>query len=242
MTLTYAPPQGNGTSVLHRFPYAGINFFCYEHFKAYLGDESTKGETPFTRLVAGACAGGVACSACYPLDLIRTRLTIQDGQHREYKSIADAFSKIARREGFWGLYKGLGTTLMVAVPNLAISYCIYGTMKEVMFSLKFPERDVLEANEEEPHFVDSLVCGATSGICSSLITYPADVLRRRLQVRGLQNNPLDAVGPWAELKGILSREGPRGLYRGLLPEILKVVPMVACTFTTYEVLKEKLGV
>lgn len=30
--------QGNGTSVLHRFPYAGINFFCYEHFKEYLGD------------------------------------------------------------------------------------------------------------------------------------------------------------------------------------------------------------
>jgi len=28
--------QGNGTSVLHRFPYAGINFFCYEHLKLSL--------------------------------------------------------------------------------------------------------------------------------------------------------------------------------------------------------------
>lgn len=191
--------------------------------------------------MAGACAGGVACSACYPLDLIRTRLTIQDGQHAEYQSIADAFGKIARREGFWGLYKGLGTTLMVAVPNLAISYCIYGTMKEVLFTLKFPDRDVHAALEEEPHFFDSLVCGATSGICSSLITYPADVLRRRLQVRGLQK-PGEAYGPWAELKGILKHEGPRGLYRGLTPEILKVVPMVATTFTTYELLKQQLGV
>ena len=34
--------QGNGTSVLHRFPYAGINFFCYEHLKAHLRE----GETP----------------------------------------------------------------------------------------------------------------------------------------------------------------------------------------------------
>jgi solute carrier family 25 (mitochondrial phosphate transporter), member 23/24/25/41 len=196
--------------------------------------------------VAGACAGGVACSACYPLDLIRTRLTIQDAAHKEYDSIADAFGKIARREGFLGLYKGLGTTLMVAVPNLAISYCIYGTMKEFVFHLKYPARDVQEASEEEPHFVDSLVCGATSGICSSLITYPADVLRRRLQVRGLQQRQgtlgLDGVGPWSELKSIIKSEGPRGLYRGLLPEILKVVPMVATTFTTYEILKEKLGV
>lgn len=183
----------------------------------------------------------MACSACYPLDLIRTRLTIQDGQHKEYQSIADAFAKIARREGFWGLYKGLGTTLMVAVPNLAISYCIYGTMKEVMYTLKFPDRDVQGANTEEPRFVDSLVCGATSGICSSLITYPADVLRRRLQVRGLQQ-PGEPVGPWAELMDILRREGPRGLYRGLTPEILKVVPMVATTFTTYELLKQQLGV
>ncbi len=279
--------QGNGTSVLHRFPYAGINFFCYERFKEYLAGGaflpclalpclaclsrlcgrysrpshhlsptprsiplkktkipgSPKNETPFTRLVAGACAGGVACSACYPLDLIRTRLTIQDGQHKEYASIVDAFRKIARREGGLGLYKGLGTTLMVAVPNLSISYCIYGTMKEFMFRQKFPERDPAEASEEEPHFADSLVCGATSGIVSSLITYPADVLRRRLQVRGLQNSTSTRtgeaavnvkVGPWLELKSILRAEGPRGLYRGLVPEILKVVPMVATTFTVYE--------
>lgn len=76
------------------------------------------------------------------------------------------------------MYRGLGTTLMVAVPNLAISYCIYGTMKEWLFQKKYPDRNILEASREEPHFFDSMVCGATSGICSSLITYPVDVLRR----------------------------------------------------------------
>lgn len=30
--------QGNGTSVMHRFPYTGINFLCYERIKEYLGD------------------------------------------------------------------------------------------------------------------------------------------------------------------------------------------------------------
>jgi len=232
--------------VLHRFPYAGINFYCYEKFKEALGDGSPRNETPFTRLVAGACAGGVACSACYPLDLIRTRLTIQDeGPHREYRSIGHAFRKIAALEGLGGLYRGLGTTLMVAVPNLAISYCIYGTMKEFIFSYKYPTRDVMEATVEEPHFAESLVCGATSGICSSLITYPMDVIRRRLQILGVHpgcHRPGESVGPWSELRAIVRNEGVRGLYRGLVPELLKVTPMVGCTFTTYELMKDVLGV
>ncbi|GAB5029772.1 mitochondrial carrier family [Nannochloropsis oceanica] len=238
--------KGNGTSVLHRFPYAGINFYCYEKFKEALGDGSPRNETPFTRLVAGACAGGVACSACYPLDLIRTRLTIQDeGPHKEYRSITHAFRKIAAVEGMGGLYRGLGTTLMVAVPNLAISYCIYGTMKEFIFHYKYPTRDVMEATLEEPHFVESLVCGATSGICSSLITYPMDVIRRRLQILGVHpgcHRPGESVGPWNELRTIVRNEGATGLYRGLVPELLKVTPMVGCTFTTYELMKDVLGV
>jgi len=180
------------------------------------------------------------------LDLIRTRLTIQDeGPGREYRSIGHAFRKIAASEGLGGLYRGLGTTLMVAVPNLAISYCIYGTMKEVIYHYKYPSRDVTEASEEEPHFLESLVCGATSGICSSLITYPMDVLRRRLQILGLHpgnHRPGETVGPRNDLKTILKHEGPRGLYRGLLPELLKVTPMVGCTFTTYELMKDVLGV
>lgn len=199
-----------------------------------------RNETPFTRLAAGAGAGAVACTACYPLDLIRTRLTMQDG-HKHYTSISDAFMKISRTEGIGGLYRGLGTTLMVAVPNLAISYCIYGTMKEVLWEWRYPDRAVIEATQEEPHFFDSMVCGATSGICSSLITYPVDVLRRRLQILGL-HRPGIRVGPREELMTILKNEGPRGLYRGLAPELLKVTPMVGFTFTTYELMKDILGV
>jgi hypothetical protein len=134
---------------------------------------------------------------------------------------------------------------MVAVPNLAISYCIYGTMKEYMFHWKYPHRDILEASQEEPDFRESLVCGATSGICSSLITYPMDVLRRRLQIVGLHpglHRPGEMVGPWNELQTILKNEGWRGLYRGLAPELLKVTPMEGCTFTTYELMKDIMGV
>jgi len=130
---------------------------------------------------------------------------------------------------------------MVSVPNLAISYCIYGTMKELLWQWKYPERSLLDADREEPHFIESLICGATSGICSSIITFPIDVVRRRLQVLGL-HRPNQRQGPWEEVTRVLRKEGPRGLYRGLVPELLKVTPMVGFTFCTYEFMKDLLGV
>ena len=35
-------------------------------------------------------------------------------------------------------------------------------------------------------------------------------------------------------KNILRTEGARGFYRGILPELLKVIPMVSVTFSMYE--------
>ena len=40
-------------------------------------------------------------------------------------------------------------------------------------------------------------------------------------------------------KGILKDEGTRGLYRGIVPELLKVVPFVGTMFGVYEVLREQ---
>ncbi|GMI11944.1 hypothetical protein TrRE_jg12035, partial [Triparma retinervis] len=83
------------------------------------------------RFLAGATAGSSAVIFCYPLDLIRTRLTTQQpATPQAYKGITHAFVKIIQKEGFLGLYEGLGTTLCVAVPSFSISYMVYGSLKE----------------------------------------------------------------------------------------------------------------
>lgn len=61
-------------------------------------------------------------------------------------------------------------------------------------------------------------------------------------MRGLHAPPGDGHGPWSEAKTLFQREGIRGFYRGLAPELLKVTPMVGFTFGTYEAMKEFLGV
>lgn len=43
------------------------------------------------------------------------------------------------------------------------------------------------------------------------------------------------------VREILQNEGPRGFYRGIAPEYLKVVPSVGIAFMTYETLKSLLS-
>ena len=249
--------KGNGTSCLHRFPFSAINFYCYEGMldilngPQRLSDEDedrdvsnpTKEVSTFSRLVAGAVAGTTACVACYPLDLVRTRLTTQMDGKETYRGITDAFQKIAHNEGPLGLYSGLAPTLMVAVPNFAISWCIYGSLKEYALEdeLFYNLRKVdTSTGEERLGFILTLAFGAASGTLSTLVTFPFDTVRRRMQIQGQHFAPDERLTGLQMFTTILRRDGLKSFYRGLTPEILKVVPMVGVMFSCYELLQEKL--
>ena len=51
-----------------------------------------------------------------------------------------------------------------------------------------------------------------------------------------------ALGMVSTFRGIVREEGPRGLYRGLLPNFLKVIPAVSIGYVVYEQAKQLLGV
>jgi hypothetical protein len=68
--------KGNFTSVLHRFPYSAINFTVFEKSRDLVIDQFGYADSSLVRFGCGAVAGTVACVCCYPLDLLRTRLSI----------------------------------------------------------------------------------------------------------------------------------------------------------------------
>jgi len=226
--------KGNMTSVVHRFPYSAINFTVYEKMRAVLRGMTPDGvETPALRLVAGALGGGVATAMVYPLDLMRARLSVQSGN--QYNGLLGGTKKVVGEEGVLGMYKGLGASLLVAVPNMALGYCVYGTAKEFLMGSQFhgaftdKESDKLTAK-------GAVLSGAMSGLLSSGLTFPVDLLRRRLQVHGAFEGGRD-VGP-GTIRGtfgtILSTSGVRGFYSGISSELVKVIPMCAVTFSVYE--------
>jgi len=240
--------KGNGTSVLHRFPYTAINFYCYENILdlIYSPEHNQEDSIPaWKRFVAGSSAGSVACIACYPLDLVRTRITTELPGHECYKGIIDAFYQIMRTEGARGLYSGLGPTMFVAVPNFAISYTIYGTLKEYVLEdeLFYNLRRIDdESGQETLDWRATLMCGATSGGVSTLLTFPFDTVRRRMQIQNVHIPYEKRLSGAQLLKQLIRSEGFFAAYRGLTPELLKVAPMVGTLFYVYEFLKQQLNV
>ena len=266
--------RGNGTSVLHRFPYSAINFYVYEHMLKLLHDTDDEDdttetghqlarrltvfrddeETPkqrrqdttaSTKFVAGATAGSVAVVACYPLDLVRTRLTTELEGREHYRGMVDAFRKIWRAEGFAGFYSGLTPTLAVAVPNFAISYTVYGTLKEQALDdeLFYNLRQIdAESGEPKLGFMLTLACGASSGFLATLATFPMDTIRRRMQIQNLHLPENERLTAMKHIQNMVTKEGVMSLYRGLTPELLKVLPMVGTLFLVYESSKDLLEV
>lgn len=248
--------KGNFTSVLHRFPYSAINFSVFEISRKYAKERLGFQESAFLRLLCGGIGGATACFACYPLDLIRTRLTVDINPaivtkpvHNKHfipnlgsHSIINIYNDIVHVEGIFGLYRGLGISLLVCVPNLAIGFATYGAAKEVLLRKQntlFTYNTISNNSNQRIHelnMLGAMICGASSGILSSLLVYPADVIRRRLQVRGMFTSLSGNVkiGVMSEIKELWKNEGFRGFYRGLLPEILKVTPAVGITFCMYE--------
>eukprot|EP00594_Rhizosolenia_setigera_P014883 CAMPEP_0178963710 /NCGR_PEP_ID=MMETSP0789-20121207/15194_1 /TAXON_ID=3005 /ORGANISM="Rhizosolenia setigera, Strain CCMP 1694" /LENGTH=364 /DNA_ID=CAMNT_0020648247 /DNA_START=139 /DNA_END=1233 /DNA_ORIENTATION=- len=253
--------KGNGTSVLHRFPFSGINFYCYENMLDLLNgrhrfheDEDGHSTPPsaanidspaWTKFISGAVAGSTACICCYPLDLVRTRLTTELPGKENYKGISDAFFKIMRAEGIMGFYSGIGPTLCVAVPSFAISYSVYGSLKEYVLDdeLFYNLRKIDdESGEVKLGLRATLLCGAGSGTMATLATFPFDTVRRRMQIQNLHVPVEDRLTGYQQITQIATKEGLRGLYRGLTPELIKVVPMVGTMFLVYEQLKKHLNV
>eukprot|EP00878_Enallax_costatus_P022108 GHUV01023443.1.p1 GENE.GHUV01023443.1~~GHUV01023443.1.p1 ORF type:complete len:447 (+),score=96.43 GHUV01023443.1:244-1584(+) len=121
--------KGNLATILHRLPYSSINFYTYEHTNRFLVKQLPP-NTDFARsLASGALAGLVACTAAYPLDLVRTRLAAQT-QGNYYHGILPTLQRIVADEGAVGLYRGLGATLLQVVPSLALSFSLYDTIRD----------------------------------------------------------------------------------------------------------------
>eukprot|EP00252_Welwitschia_mirabilis_P006046 TRINITY_DN16742_c0_g1_i1.p1 TRINITY_DN16742_c0_g1~~TRINITY_DN16742_c0_g1_i1.p1 ORF type:complete len:374 (-),score=72.62 TRINITY_DN16742_c0_g1_i1:121-1242(-) len=83
--------------------------------------------------------------------------------------------------------------------------------------------------------------GASAGAIAATFVCPLDVIKTRLQVHGLPKERRD--GPRGSLiisglQRIIKKEGFRGMYRGLSPTVLALLPNWAVYFTVYEQLKQ----
>ncbi|UZJ55127.1 hypothetical protein CBS101457_004447 [Exobasidium rhododendri] len=253
--------RGNGINCLRIVPYSAVQFSTYEILKNALKDSDGELDVP-RRLIAGAIAGIASVVSTYPLDLVRSRISIASASlYAEAKTIAtstpgdtlpankrkparselrkiieerqkkvpgiwDMTVKVYREEGgIRALYKGCVPTSVGVAPYVAINFAAYEALRKNL------------SNEEgEISTLRKLSCGALAGSISQTLTYPLDVLRRRMQVSGMKDSKLgySDKSSFAAIRTIVKAEGLFGLYRGITPNLLKVAPSIATSFCCYE--------
>ena len=87
------------------------------------------------------------------------------------------------------------------------------------------------------------MCGSASGLGAKLVVYPLDMAKKRLQVEGFSGgrgpgfgraHPRYGRSLTGCLRTVVREEGPRALYKGLTPSLLKAVLTAASHFYVYE--------
>ncbi|XP_059274764.1 adenine nucleotide transporter BT1, chloroplastic/mitochondrial [Lycium ferocissimum] len=218
--------RGNFVNVIRVAPSKAVELFAYDTVNKNLS--SKPGEQPKipipASLVAGACAGVSSTLLTYPLELVKTRLTIQKGV---YDGLLDAFVKILKEGGPGELYRGLTPSLIGVIPYAATNYFAYDTLRKAY-------RKIFK--EEKIGNIETLLIGSAAGAISSTATFPLEVARKHMQV-GAVSGRVVYKNVMHALATILEQEGIQGLYKGLGPSCMKLVPAAGISFMCYEACK-----
>ncbi|XP_052587715.1 calcium-binding mitochondrial carrier protein SCaMC-1 isoform X6 [Peromyscus californicus insignis] len=223
--------RGNGTNVIKIAPETAVKFWAYEQYKKLLTEEGQKLGT-FERFVSGSMAGATAQTFIYPMEVLKTRLAV--AKTGQYSGIYGCAKKILKQEGFGAFYKGYVPNLLGIIPYAGIDLAVYELLKSYWLE-NFAKDSV------NPGVVVLLSCGALSSTCGQLASYPLALVRTRMQAQAMVEGApqLNMVGLF---RRIVSKEGVSGLYRGITPNFMKVLPAVGISYVVYENMKQMLGV
>ncbi|XP_037609016.1 calcium-binding mitochondrial carrier protein SCaMC-2-like isoform X1 [Sebastes umbrosus] len=223
--------RGNGINVIKIGPESAIKFMAYEQIKRLMGsNQETLGISE--RLVAGSLAGAIAQSSIYPMEVLKTRLALR--KTGQYSGILDCAKHICKKEGLAAFYKGYVPNMLGIIPYAGIDLAIYETLKNYWLQR-------YATDSADPGVFVLLACGTTSSTCGQLSSYPLALVRTRMQAQAtLEGGPQMTMSTL--FRHIIRTEGPLGLYRGLAPNFMKVIPSVSISYVVYEHLKITLGV
>ena len=220
--------RGNGVNVLKIAPETSIKFYAYEIVKSLINENRSE-ITVGQRFLAGSIAGFIAQTAIYPLEVVKTRLAI--AYNNQYAGLWDCVGRIMFHEGARGFFKGWVPNMLGILPYAGIDLTIYETSKNAYLKRYHPN------NQGDPGVLLPVACGTFSCTCGQLCCYPLSLVRTRLQARIANKVTMLQV-----FKEILHTDGVLGLYRGLYPNCLKVVPAVSISYLVYERLRTGLGI
>ncbi|XP_076456376.1 solute carrier family 25 member 32-like [Babylonia areolata] len=200
----------------------------------------------FEHLYAGVSGGVVSTLVLHPLELVKIRFQVNEGNgsagRPTYQGTLHAMRSIFHNSGFVGLYQGVTPNIWGAGISWGLYFFFYNTMKTWM----------QEGNSQvNLGAANHLLIASTAGFSTLVLTNPIWVTRTRLclQYEGVAGAGASAGagagaggiapvyhGTINTLVQIFKGEGIRGLYKGFVPGVLGI-SHGALQFMAYEEMK-----
>lgn len=226
--------KGHNTAQVLSLTQGVAQFTFYERFNHILRELALfDGHDRIRNFVCGACSGSFAAFTIMPLDVIKTRLVSQDSAGG-YKNAFHAARSIFKYEGIRGMYRGLAPAIMQTAPLTGGQFMFYNLFGNALKRMESLPQDALLAP------TDLMVCGALSGLCTKLLVYPLDLVKRRLQIQGFSKGRrtygrhFSCRNMFQCIYRVVRTEGFLGLYKGLSSSLLKASITSAIFFTIYD--------
>eukprot|EP00756_Hemistasia_phaeocysticola_P058222 Hpha_TRINITY_DN34849_c0_g1::TRINITY_DN34849_c0_g1_i1::g.167809::m.167809/K14684/SLC25A23S; solute carrier family 25 (mitochondrial phosphate transporter), member 23/24/25/41 len=213
--------RGNGANCLKVAPETATRFLVFDLLKSYSTDPDAPSAAE--RFTAGGLAGACAQTLVYPLEIAKTRLALSPPGL--YPGIRGCLGHVWRHEGASALFAGLAPSIAGIVPYAAIDLGVNSMLKELAC-------EYYKGKGSEPTVAALLATGMCSSSVAMLCTYPLNLVRTLLQAQGLPDMPkydssMDIVREAFRARGFF------GLYRGLVPNMVKVLPATSISYTVY---------
>jgi len=191
----------------------------------------------------------------YPLEIIRVRMayytrtaetssakpsfltTFSTIYHESPKNLQGTLpsqpsqSYLFRRFPLLKFYRGFSATTVGMIPYAGMSFLTWD----------FLHAHLLPHPPSKATPIADLAIGAVSGALAQTVSYPFEIVRRRMQVGGI-TRPDRLLKVGETVSAIWNASGWRGFYVGLSIGYLKVVPMTAVSFAVWQGMKRMLGV
>jgi solute carrier family 25 folate transporter 32 len=216
--------------------------------------DSKKGSGMFTKeslapLLAGVSGGSVSTVLLFPLDVIKVRLQVTEGN----RSVAEAglsnnnhrlgalraLRGIVKHEGVIGLYQGLTPALVGSAVSWGGYFFLYEGFKERLKTYK----GSLPNGSPTLTSLDNFQLACSAGAVMVFITNPVWLIKLRMQLQMKQASAhLNAThthynGMFHAARTIVKEEGYWALYKGAGPALL-LTAHGGVQFVVYEFLRK----
>lgn len=227
--------SGVSATILRQTLYSTTRMGLYDMMKKKWTDPETGNMLLWKKIGAGLIAGGIGACVGNPADVSMVRMQA-DGrlpvsQRRNYKSVVDALSHMAKNEGIGSLWRGSSLTVNRAMLVTASQLASYDQIKE----------KILEKGLMEDGFGTHVSASFAAGFIAAVVTNPIDVIKTRVMNMRVEPGkaPPYAGATDCAMKTIKT-EGPMALYKGFIPTISRQGPFTIVLFVTLEQVRKLL--